>query len=235
MKTIIPLLLFFCFASTQAQTLFMRTYGGPGDFDRFLQATEALGGGYIFTGLNTSFGAGSDQDGILMKTDPAGNPLWSYNYGTSSKNEYFHAIWQAPDSSIYAFGTQTQKGNQEYVIVAKFDPSGQFIWDRMIGGMSSSSFDEQSRKIIGYDNHLYLFGGTRNNPNMDQDNGYILKLDMAGNKIWANAYGENGREQIRSSVLAANGHFVCAGFINSIGAGNFNFMMCEVDTSGSSS
>lgn len=231
MKPIILFLLTSLFSFTQAQTLFMRTYGGPADNDRLYHGIEALGGGFIYSGMNRSFGAGNDRDGILMKTDPSGNLIWAYNYGTSAKNEFFISTWQAPDSSIYAFGTQNQTGSRDHLIIAKFDKSGQLLWDRMIGGMASG-YDEQPRKIIGYDNHIYLFGSTRDTPNMGQANGYVLKLGMAGNKIWANALGENGEEQIRSAVLGANGNFKCAGFINSIGGGNFDFMMCEVDTSG---
>lgn len=219
------------FSFCQAQTVFIRGYGGPADFDRFFHANEAMDGGYIFSGLTQSFGAG-DRDGILMKTDAAGNITWAYNYGNSSKNEYFFCTAEAPDSSIYAFGVQTQTGAKEHMILARFESSGQFDWEKRIGGMSVSGYDEQSRQMIYYDNHLYLFGSSQDNTNMALDNGYVLKFDLAGNMVWANVYGENGREQIRDAALGAGGNFKCAGFINSIGAGDMDFMMSEIDSSG---
>lgn len=231
MKIFKLLLLCLGISFCQAQTQFIRTYGGTADRDLFQHAIQSLDGGYIFVGLNSSFSTAGDVSGFIMKTDEAGNVIWASSYGSSTKYDYLVGVWQAPDSSIYALGIQSQASRKEYFVLAKFSRSGQLLWDKMVGGMESG-YDEQAEKIIGYDNHLYLIGSSRNNGSLGESNLYVVKMDMAGNKIWAKAYGENGEDQIRNAVVSSNGALAGGGITNSIGGGDWDFMMTEIDTAG---
>ena len=63
----------------QAQQRWTRTYGGARD-DEGYSAQQASDGGYIVTGYTHSFGAGSN-DVYLIKTNAAGDTLWTRTYG----------------------------------------------------------------------------------------------------------------------------------------------------------
>ena len=230
-NSILSLLLSLIFISTTfAQSSFIRGYGGPANEDRFLHAIEALNGGYFYVGLTRSLGKG-DRNGVLMKTNTDGDVLWTTAFGSDFTDEYFHAIWQAPDSSLYLFGHQNHPNKHDVMLLAKFTPTGNIVWHKLIGGMFPN-YDEQARAIIGMGGHLYLFGSTQGNPALGLEDSYLLKYDLSGNKVWANGHGENGRESLREAIHSINGNFKGVGYTNSIGAGDMDFMVTEADSNG---
>ncbi len=233
MKNFTLLSLFFAllFSSVFSQTAFMRGYGDAGGADLFFGSVEAIDGGFYFLGRSESFGQG-DVDAIVMKTDSVGDPVWTTNFGTTNFNEAFVSAWEGPDGSLYVFGHQTVRTGRENMLLVKFTSAGQVVWHKKIGD-ANSGFDEQARTLLARDNYLYLIGTTQGTDSMDRDNGYILKFDLDGNNIWANAYGTNGREQYRDASISANGNFKCVGTIKldpSLEWGDA--MVSEVDSAG---
>lgn len=79
---ILLVILVVCFSysvNTNAQIIFQKTYGGTGS-DVGSSVKQTADGGYIITGNTQSFGAGGG-DVYLIKTDTAGDILWSKTYG----------------------------------------------------------------------------------------------------------------------------------------------------------
>ncbi len=63
-------------------TLWTRTYGGPG-YQEGHFGEQTSDGGYIITGYTSSV-SGGNQDVFLLKLDPNGNQVWSNKYGGTS-------------------------------------------------------------------------------------------------------------------------------------------------------
>lgn len=65
--------------NSSGDTLWTKAYGGADDeFGHSIQQT--IDGGYIITGMTSSFGAGND-DVYLIKTDASGDTLWTKTFG----------------------------------------------------------------------------------------------------------------------------------------------------------
>jgi len=67
-----------------------RTYGGIDD-DSASAVVQTSDGGYALAGSTRSFGAGNG-DFWLVKTDSAGNMMWSQTYGGASMDRAFHIV-----------------------------------------------------------------------------------------------------------------------------------------------
>ncbi len=83
--------LFLMKTNSLGDTLWNACFGGPGfeDFQQFLPTQD---GGYIITGVSSlgggdipfHYGAGSNYDAVILKTDSNGNLLWLRNLGGSA-------------------------------------------------------------------------------------------------------------------------------------------------------
>jgi len=115
-------------------TLWTRTYGGPGPelSERVQQTTD---GGYILAGSTMSFGAGA-FDVYLVKTDTNGDTLWTSTYGGSA-NDYGRSVQQTTDGGyVVAGGTESFGAGYSDVYLLKTDSSGDTLWTRIYGGTS---------------------------------------------------------------------------------------------------
>nr|MBN2276123.1 T9SS type A sorting domain-containing protein [candidate division Zixibacteria bacterium] len=71
--------------------LWEKTYGGTGD-DRLYHLCRALDGTYLLTGTTDSYGAGK-IDIYLVRTDPAGDTIWTETVG-GSNSDYGRMVFQ---------------------------------------------------------------------------------------------------------------------------------------------
>ena len=106
-------------------TLWTRAYGGVGN-DESYSVQQTADGGYIVAGYTSSHGAGG-KDAFLIKTDSAGDTLWTRAYGGPNNDE--GVAVQATDDNGYAvagytcsFGAGTPDYSNVYLI--KTDDSG---------------------------------------------------------------------------------------------------------------
>ncbi len=87
--------------------LWSRTYGGRDD-DKCNSVIQAEDGGYILSGLTRSFGAGG-SDIWLMRTNEAGDSLWSETFG-GENNETSHSFLRTPDGGYILSGVTNSFG-----------------------------------------------------------------------------------------------------------------------------
>src|SRR5262245_27099717 len=74
--------------------------GSGSDF--VISVTETSDHGFLIAGGTSSFGAGSD-DGLLIRTDSTGAPIWSKVYGGPQQDYFLNAI-QTTDGGFIAVG-----------------------------------------------------------------------------------------------------------------------------------
>jgi hypothetical protein len=111
--------------NASGDTLWTRTYGGASD-DYGYSAQQVWDGshaGYVIAGYTESFGAGGN-DVYLVRTDLAGDTLWTRTYGGAS-DDYGYDVQQTSDYGYIVTGYTTSFGtgsNDVYLI--KTDANG---------------------------------------------------------------------------------------------------------------
>ena len=77
------------------------TYGG-GEDDRAYAVTESGDGGYVLSGITSSFGHGK-VDVYVVKTNPIGQAVWQETYG-GSQSDYSRAIVRESGNDLFLVG-----------------------------------------------------------------------------------------------------------------------------------
>ncbi|MEN8208291.1 MAG: FlgD immunoglobulin-like domain containing protein [Candidatus Fermentibacteria bacterium] len=101
------------------QEIWSGTYGGP-NFDTGLSIRETDDQGFILIGWTRSFGAG-DQDIWLLRTDSAGDTLWTQTYGAASY-ESCRVIQITEDGGYVFVGHTASYGGAEMYWLFKTEP-----------------------------------------------------------------------------------------------------------------
>jgi hypothetical protein len=186
---------------------------------------------------------GGQGNAFLLKLDPAGNFLWAKNFaGIGNDQIYSIALDGAGNihlAGFFSFTVDFDPGPGVYnltniagdAFVCKLDPAGNFLWARQMGG---NGFDFAIGLAVDASGNVYSSGGFRNTADFDpgvgvfnlvssatlgQANGFISKLDAAGNFIWALGYIGTGYCDFGHMAIAPGGDLVATGYYK----GNFDF------------
>ncbi len=153
-------------------------------------------------------GSGSGRNGLLLKTDQAGNLLWSKNLGVTGE-DVFNDLAILPNGNVVMVGNSVQEEQMRVVLT---DGNGNQIWAKSIG---LPDFNE-----IGYDvlvasnGDIVIAGARRKNPNVKDI--YVVRLDAgSGDIIWEQIYsaGATTEEDGFGICQTSDGHFVVAGAV----------------------
>jgi hypothetical protein len=196
------------------------------------------------TSLFTVSAGGSDsaRDAGLRGAAPAfGFALWinsqSSNGGSTLATDAAGDIYVAGDfCSMGDFDAgpgnySLSGGGGASVFVAKYTPAGALVWARRIGGAGVNDCAYAGDLVVGSDGSTYIAGsfcGTADfdpgagisclvSPaNFDYD-GYLLKLDPAGNFVWVRQLGANGQDSCAQIVPLPDGNLAVTGsFTNTV-------------------
>jgi hypothetical protein len=156
-------------------TLWTRTYGGSGH-DYGCSVERTADGGFIVAGYTDSFGAGS-ADLYLVRTDGAGDTVWTRAYG-GSEWDMGRSATQTGDGGYIVTGATNSfgaAGGDLYLV--KTDSSGDTVWTRMYGTLEYDS----GESIQATGDGGYIIAGYTG-PGLDQLDGdvYVIKTDADG-------------------------------------------------------
>jgi hypothetical protein len=134
-------------------------------------------GGYIIAGETASYPVASD--GVLIKTDSAGNITWARTYG-GIHYDGFNTVKQTSDGGYLALGL-TRINTIYYLLVVKTDSTGNLSWSKTYKYGSSSwgySLCETN------DGNFILAGGCASSGGAS----LLIKIDSNGAVIWARMF-----------------------------------------------
>lgn len=194
------------------------------------------------TGAVHQLALGGGTDGLLVKFNNSGTPLWATYFGGPDEDE-ITGVCVASDGSVYATGFTysatgialnathhtTLSGTRDGFI-AKFTSWGALSWATYYGGANGSTsaldcaVDASGNVIIVGDtsatpNGIYKLGGWDSTYSAGGDS-FIAKLSSAGAWTWGGYYGGTGTEHTRGVAVDPSNNIYIAGETTSSNAGS---------------
>ena len=106
------------------------SYGGTG-IDMARDVVQSSDGGFVFTGLTNSSGAGF-SDFWMVKTDALGVQQWEATYGDLIR-ETAHAISRTCDGGYVMAGWTESFPPGDHFLLVKVDAEGTVVWNQLFG------------------------------------------------------------------------------------------------------
>lgn len=199
----------------------------------------ALGCGSVVIDEDGSHGGGgSAGEGGAGATGTGGAPVcptgaWGRGLADVYKYEYGQGIAVDASCNIVVSGSfggtmdlggLSISGQEEDVFVAKFDPSGQPLWGRVIGtepfqGSAYAAVDAAGNVAVAgtYDGTIDIAGETLV---AKKEGIFAIKLDPQGEPLWARSFGDDYEAVLEHVAFAADGGMVLVGYA---GGGTVDF------------
>ncbi len=137
---------------------------------------ETPDGGFLLVGDTKSYGFGSSQDILLIKTDMSGNVEWAKAYGGIG-TELVHCVVLTSDSKFVISGSTSSYGFGSYdAFLMKTDLNGNIEWFHTYGGYTN---DSGSDVVEAFDQGFALTG-RRSSNTLGGDDVYLIKTDVNG-------------------------------------------------------
>ncbi|NVK62990.1 MAG: SBBP repeat-containing protein, partial [Flavobacteriales bacterium] len=181
---------------------------------------------------------------FFQQVNAQNSRVWSTYYGgaiydvancvvTDASGNVYMAGFTSSTSGIASGGFQNTYGGGTYdAFLVKFDASGNRIWATYYGGNNTDFANDIAIDDAG---NVYLVGGTKSTSGIASGgfqnthgggsyDGFLVKFDSAGNRIWSTYYGGTGWEEARSISTDTTGNVYITGFTsstNSIASGGF--------------
>ena len=182
------------------QQKWLKTYGGQGDAEA--KAILALPDGFALAGWTQPQGLVTFRDFSLMRTDPEGTLLWDKTYGGTDDDEA-NAVVATDDGFTLAGFTLLGSPNFKSLRIVHTDLSGNLLWNRTY---SLSTYDDAVGLTVSGDG--YLLAGSVGG---GKPNGYVLRTDGNGNKVWDSTLGAGNN--VFSGVVGLADGFAFAGYV----------------------
>jgi len=206
-----------------------RTFGNQ--FNTFLSANTysiqtTNEGGYIIGGSISVKGSGHQFWIIKLSAD--GNIIWQKSYGDEDIN-YVYSLQQTLDGGyIVAGNTGIQDAEGFDFLILKLFSDGTVEWSKTYGG----GRDDKPAAILLTSDGGYIVAGSTQSMGAGGSDIWILKLAFDGTVEWQKAYGGIENEYAFSIQKTNDGGYIVAGSISSFGAGQSDFWVLKLSSSG---
>lgn len=211
-------------SNQQANVSWEKTYGGSGD-DK-LYYTLPTEDGYLAVGSSSSFTQGQ-MSAWVLKLDTNGNPVWNMSFVEGISTEFRYAI-NVNDGFLLVGNVFWPSGSVNGLIV-KIDDQGNVIWNTTVGGekvdrLFSAASTGDGALMVGLTNS---YSNTA-----DESSVWLAKIDNAGDLLWNESYGWSDDGVGTAITSTPDNCFIIAGYTNSTGAGDYDFLLMKVNSSG---
>jgi hypothetical protein len=188
-------------------------YGGSNVDEAFaLRQTED--GGYLVAGRSVPVGS-SWPDMYVVRTNAAGDTLWTHRYGGTDWEEAT-GILETADGGCLVTGWQyTQDGAQWNFYVVKATTTGAQEWAHAFGGDGyERAYTAQQATDGGY-----IVGGVTTSSGSGGHDFYFVKLTTIGDTLWTKVLGGSGNDDLFGICITSDGGYLGVGATSSYGHG----------------
>jgi len=161
-----------------------------------LYVINAPGGGYVLTGASTVIS--SHGEALVIKTDTAGNIIWSHIYYHGGSQGAGIQIAPSRDGGYLIGGVSadtTISAELTYpgdYLVIKIDKNGKLLWSKILSNQNSATstnFEAANSILELPDKSIYICGsGWGHIGSIGVQVGALIKMDSIGNVLWSKTY-----------------------------------------------
>lgn len=206
--------------SPQGQTIWVKTFGGS-SYERAYSIRILSDGNLIIAGKTNSndgdfAGALGSEDAFLLKSDTAGNIIWTRNYGGSLLDSFFDVI-ELPAGELIACGISGSidgdindasfaGSNKAWVI--RMNSQGQPAWSRITNGLIVNEDWEESfwhvRTNLQNDS-IFLLGASYNFNDINSDDLLLCSYSLDGSSGFKKVFGSVSGDSPAGLEVLSNG------------------------------
>ena len=207
-----------------------QAYGTTGDdgCDGFGSVLLTSDDGYVVAGRQAVAGG---SRGWLLKTDSAGDTLWSALLG-GSESCNGRSVALTPDGGYVVAGSKFGANpGQSCLSITKTDATGSLLWEKNHEGMEGDyGYQVQATSDGGF----IIVGNTHSS----SEQGYfgsdvwLVKTDAVGDTLWTKIFGGAGIDGGYYVEETSDSGFIITGFSASFGAGDVDLYLLRTDRDG---
>lgn len=209
------------------------TYGGMTDDEYSTGLISTPDGGFMMIGYSFN---NYKHYAWAIKADATGNQQWKKSLTTSTDAKPYNVLYA---DGGYVISGYTSSGTNRDGWLVKVDPSGNTVWSKTFGGAGEDHIASLVKTSGGF-----LLAGYSNSPDGDiprnkgNYDGWVMKVDDGGNKVWSANYGGSNEDYFKSVVAAEDGGFMVAGYTKStdgditLNRGGYDLWMMKIDGNG---
>lgn len=201
--------------SSSGEKLWLKTFGGE-DRDKGNCVVQTENHGYLIGGSTFSYGTDYSADFYLIKTNSAGESLWTKSYGGSSDDGCYSVEITHNNFFLvcgYAFSFE------EHGYVLKINNQGDSVW------LSKLNWD-YCRSIKENDDGNYIIAGEYNNDIK------ILELDSDGNENWCATHGSEFSDKCMDMEIVNGKSYIVLSESDPDGTGGFATLIIKTASRG---
>lgn len=188
----------------EGERLWLRQFGGKGVDRATGVAVDAQGAAYVAGYTNNRMPPGDSVgsgDAFLAKIGPDGDLVWLRQIGTTGA-DYARGVAVDPTGNVFVAGDTngvlqgaTYAGGDDDAFVAKFDASGDLVWERQFGSAGADKINGIATDPAG---NLLVTGVTTgslptNRASGDRD-AFVGKFDNNGQRVWLRQFGSGAAD-----------------------------------------
>lgn len=214
--------------------LWTKTYGGTKNDDAN-SVEQTADGGYIIAGTTSSFGD-TLGDIYLVKTNSAGDTLWTKSYGSNLTDaaDMGNSVRQTSDHGYIIAGVTISTSAGEFARLIKTDSTGAIQWTKLFGTNNTTS-DASFACVQKTTDGGYISAGYISNFGAGSDDYYLVKTKANGDTLWTRTYGSKKNDDAYFVKETSDGGYIVAGLTLGFAAGGGHLYLAKADTIGNSS
>jgi hypothetical protein len=162
----------------------------------------------------------------VLRIDGDGNLLWNKTYPAGVGSEFRYII-NLQDGFLLV-GNMFPSGSNINGYVVKIDGQGNMQWNITLGEKKINRLFGASQAVDGF----VLAGLTQSSDNDGNEDAWLTKIGTNGQVIWNKTFDWSSDDATRSVATLDGNTFFAAGYTDSFGNGNFDFLLLKIDGNG---
>ncbi|HKJ80734.1 MAG TPA: T9SS type A sorting domain-containing protein [Ignavibacteriaceae bacterium] len=205
-------------------SIWIKSYGGISNEAGYsVQQTDD--GGFIIAGVAWEGISTALRNAWLIKTDNAGDTIWTKKFGYTMKDDWCHSVQQTSDGGYIIVGETTFNGNGGYdVWLIKTNTTGDTLWTKTFGG----SADDYGYSVEQTSDDGYIICGYTESFGSGYFDGWLIRTDSNGDTLWTKTIGGANPDFCYSVCQTIDEGYIITGYTTSYGLGANKIWLIKV-------